>query len=159
MKKLASWPAAIILAIIAMASFAAICWWRSPLAAVIPHRVLSVCDLARLGRALDSKQVVLRGTLVVTGLGGEVRDARCPASVVGFADDGLAEPNDLYWQFNSSFDRSLMATGKVEENITVRGIVEAPGRAGAGRSYGSVLKLTKVMQFEIVKAKSPRRGS
>ncbi len=159
MKKIAFWPAATIVTLIAVASFALIFWWRSPLAAVIPHRVLSVCDLARLGSALDSKQVVLRGTLVVTGLGGEVRDARCPASVVGFADDGLAEPTDLYWQFNSSFDRSLMTTGKVEENITVRGIVEAPGRAGAGRSYGSVIKLTKVMQFKVLTAKSPRPGS
>jgi hypothetical protein len=130
-------------------------WWWLPQAMLVPGRTISVCDLGRVGSALNGKRVLLTATLTVNRLGGELRDRRCPSTVVGFADDGDAQPDDLYWRFASSFDRPLLTVGEAVERVKIEGIVEAPGRAGAGRQYRSVVKLKKVIDFKVITQASP----
>jgi len=85
--------------------------------------------------------------LVVDRLGGELRDDRCPNTILGFADDGDAEPSDTYLRFSNSFDRDLLTRGSSRQRVELVGLVESPGTAGAGRTYGSAIKLEKIVQF------------
>jgi hypothetical protein len=123
-------------------------WWGSPYAAQLPGRVLSVCDLDRMGSGLNGRRVVLKATLIVDRLGGELRDARCPKVVVGFLDDGEAGSSEIYWRFIGSFDRFLMANGRARQQIKVEGVVDVPAQAGGERTYGSVVRLAKVLSFK-----------
>jgi hypothetical protein len=113
----------------------------------VPTPRVSLCDIGRAGAHWNGKIVHVQAVLVTDSLGGELRDDRCSNVILGFADDLDAEPNTTYQRFSSSADRDLLARGKSRQRIELVGLVESPGSAGAGRAYGSVIKLTKILKF------------
>jgi hypothetical protein len=110
-----------------------------------PH--VSICDVAKAGPRWNGKMVHLNATLIVDGNGGELHDDHCPKAILGFADDGGAEKSDFYWSFSNSFDRELLSHGVSRQRVEIVGLVEAPGTAGAGKAYGSVILLKRIEKF------------